>query len=132
MHPRRYGVPILGLLLLTVCVQGRVSAAAIDVLGIFEDYLKIVLRVREDFARAIATFEQFLGRADVTPDLRERLLSWVEALKELQPQGLTGEALARARALIEAGQRRNRFPADQLGLVHFVVAALLVEPEGGV
>ena len=44
MHPRRYGVPILGLLLLTVCVQGRVSAAAIDVLGVFEDYLKIVLR----------------------------------------------------------------------------------------
>ena len=42
------------------------TAAAIDVLGVFEDYLKIVLRVREDFARAIATFEQFLGRADVT------------------------------------------------------------------
>ena len=102
------------------------TAAAIDVLGVFEDYLKIVLRVREDFARAIATFEQFLGRADVTPDLRERLLSWVEALKELQPQGLTGEALARARALIEAGQRRNRFPADQLGLMHFVVASSLL------
>jgi hypothetical protein len=102
------------------------SAAAIDVLGVFEDYLKIVLRVREDFARAIATFEQFLGRADVPPDLRERLRSWVEALTELQPQGLTGEALARARTLIEAEQRRNRFPADQLGLVHFVVASSLL------
>jgi hypothetical protein len=102
------------------------SAAAIDLLGVFEDYLKIVLRVREDFARAIATCEQFLGRADVTPDLRERLLSWVEALKELQPQGITGETLGRARTLIEAGQRRNRFPADQLGLVHFVVASSLL------
>jgi hypothetical protein len=102
------------------------SAAAIDVLGVFEDYLKIVLRVQEDFARAITTFEQFLGRADVTADLRERLRSWVEALKELQPQKLTGEALVRARALIEAGQRRNRFPADQLGLVHFVVASSLL------
>src|SRR5262245_56127984 len=28
--------------------------------------------------------------------------------------------------LIEAGQRRNRFPADQLGLVHFVVASGLL------
>jgi hypothetical protein len=102
------------------------SAAAIDVLGVFEDYLKIVLRVRGDFARAIATFEHFLGRADVPPDLRERLRSWVEALKELQPQKLTGEAPVRARALIEAGQRRNRFPADQLGLVHFVVASSLL------
>jgi hypothetical protein len=102
------------------------TAAAIDLLGVFEDYLKIVLRVRQDFARATATFEQFLGRTDVTPDLRARLRSWVEALKELQPQGLTGEALARARTLIEAGQRRNRFPADQLGLVHFVVASSLL------
>ena len=101
------------------------SAAAIDLLGVFEDYLKIVLRVREDFARAIATCEQFLGRADVTPDLRERLLSWVEALKELQPQGSLGRRWGRARTLIEAGQRRNRFPADQLGLVHFVVASSL-------
>jgi hypothetical protein len=102
------------------------TAAAIDGLGAFEDYLKIVLRVREDFPRAIATFEQWLGRTDVPPDLRERLLSWVEALTEHQPQGLTGEALVRARALIAAGQQRHRFPADQLGLVHFVVASSLL------
>jgi hypothetical protein len=102
------------------------TAAAIDLLGVFEDYLKMVLRVREDFARAIATFEQLLGRADVPPDLRARLQSWVVALQELQPQGFTGEALPRARALIEAGQRRNRFPNDQLGLVHFVVASSLL------
>jgi hypothetical protein len=91
-----------------------------------EDYLKIVLRVQGDFARAIATLEEFLSRPDVPADLRARLLSWVAALKELQPQGLTGEALARARALIEAGQHRNRFPADQPGLVHFVVASSLL------
>ena len=101
------------------------SAAAIDLLGVFEDYLKIVLRVREDFARAIATCEQFLGRADVTPDLRERLLSWVEALGNSSPRGSLGRRWGRARTLIEAGQRRNRFPADQLGLVHFVVASPL-------
>jgi len=103
-----------------------VASADIDHLGVFEDYLKIVLRVREDFARAIAALGQFLGRDDVFPDLRARMLSWVAALKELQSQGTSGEPLGRARALIEAGQRRNRFPADQLGLVHFVVASGLL------
>jgi hypothetical protein len=106
--------------------SATITAAAIDGLGVFEDYLKIVLRVRHDFPRAIATLEQFGGRADVPPDLHVRLLSWLEALKEVQPQGNTGEALTRARALIETGQRRNRFPADQLGLVHFVVASSLL------
>lgn len=103
-----------------------VTSADIDNVGVFEDYLKIVLRVRGDFARAITALEQFVGRGDVLPGLRTRVLSWVEALKELQPQGLSGEPLERARALIAAGQRRNRFPADQLGLVHFVVASGLL------
>jgi hypothetical protein len=106
--------------------SASVTSADIDGLGVFEDYLKIVLRVQGDFPRAITTLEQFLGRADVLPGLRARVLSWVEALKELQPQGTSGAALARARALIAAGQRRNRFPADQLGLVHFVVASSLL------
>jgi hypothetical protein len=37
-----------------------------------------------------------------------------------------GEALPRARALIESGQHRNRFPADYQGLIHFVVASSLL------
>ncbi len=106
--------------------SATVTSADIDSFGVFEDYLKIVLRVRQDFPRAITALEQFLGRVDVLPDLRVRLLSWVEALKEIQAQGTSGEALARARGLIEAGKRRNRFPADQLGLVHFVVASSLL------
>ncbi|MBM3223352.1 MAG: hypothetical protein FJZ47_06085 [Candidatus Tectomicrobia bacterium] len=102
------------------------TAADIDVMGIFEDYLKLALRVRGDFPRATAALGQFLQRSDVPFYVRERLTSWRVALQELQPQGLTGEALPRARALIQAGQLRNRFPADHQGLIHFVVASSLL------
>lgn len=102
------------------------TAADLDVLGVFEDYLKLVLRVRSDFARARTTLAQFLQRPDVPFYVRERLTSWIAALQELEPHGLTGEALPRARTLIQAGQVRNRFPADHLGLIHFVVASGLL------
>jgi hypothetical protein len=101
-------------------------AADIWLTGVFEDYLKLLMRVRNDFPRAITTFEAFLQRPDVPGSVREQLVHWVQALQALQSYGPTTEALPRARALIEAGQRRNRFPADQLGLVHFVVASSLL------
>ncbi|MGE3538442.1 MAG: hypothetical protein AB7N91_13550 [Candidatus Tectimicrobiota bacterium] len=103
------------------------TAPMIDVLGVLEDYLKIVLRVRHDFPRARTALERFVQRSDVPFYMRERLTNWIEALQELASEGFSGEALPRARALIEAGQRRNRFPADQQGLVHFVVASSLLQ-----
>lgn len=104
----------------------NVTAAEVGLMGIFEDYLKLSVRVRQNFPQAITVLEQFLRRSDVPPYLRDRVISWVAALKELQAQGATDEALPRARALIEAGQLRNLFPADQQGLVHFAVASGLL------
>ena len=104
----------------------NIMAADIGLMGIFEDYLKLIIRVRQNFPQAITVLEQFLRRSDVPPYLRDRVTSWVAALKELQSQGTTDQELPRARALIEAGQLRNRFPADQQGLVHFAVASSLL------
>jgi hypothetical protein len=104
----------------------NMTAADIGLLGIFEDYLKLIIRVRQNFPQAITVLEQFLRRSDVPPYLRDRVTSWVAALKELQAQGATDEELSRARALMTAGQLRNRFPADQQGLVHFAVASSLL------
>ena len=81
-------------------------------MGVFEDYLKLIIRVRNDFPRAITVLTQFLERPDVPGVLRAQLLSWVTALTELQSHGPVDEALVRARTLIDTGQRRNRFPAD--------------------
>src|SRR5215475_6120364 len=103
-----------------------ISAADIWLLGVFDDYLKIIIRVRNDFPRAITVLTQFLERPDVPAVLRDQLLSWVNALTELQSHGPVDNALSRAHTLIETGQRRNRFPADQQGFVHFVVASSLL------
>ncbi len=103
-----------------------ITAADMWLMGVFEDYLKISIRVRNDFPRAITVLEHFLERPDVPAELREQLLSWVQALTELQSHGTTDDALPRARALIETGQHRNRFPADHQGFVHFVVASSLL------
>jgi hypothetical protein len=101
-------------------------AADIWLTGVFEDYLKLMIRVRNYFPGAITTLEAFLLRPDVPASVRAQLVDWVDTLKELKSYGPTTNALARARTLIEAGQRRNRFPADQQGLVHFIVASSLL------
>lgn len=101
-------------------------AADIWLTGVFEDYLKIIIRVRNDFPRALTVLTQFLERPDVPAVLRDQLRSWMQALTELQSHGPFEEALSRARTLIETGQHRNRFPADHQGFVHFVVESSLV------
>jgi hypothetical protein len=103
-----------------------ITAADIWLMGVFEDYLKIIIRVRNDFPRGMAVLAQFLERPDVPAALRDQLLSWVNALTELQSHGPIDDALSRARTLIETGQLRNRFPADHQGFVHFVVASSLL------
>ena len=102
------------------------TAADIWLTGVFEDYLKVSIRVRNDFPRAVTVLTHFLERPDVPAVLRDQLQSWVNALTELQSHGPVNEALARASTLIETGQRRNRFPADHQGFVHFVVASSLL------
>lgn len=103
-----------------------ITAPDVWMMGVLEDYLKIIIRVQHDFARAITVLTQFLQRPDVPVVLRDQLLSWVNALTELQSPGSTDDALSRARALVETGQLRNRFPVDQAGFVHFVVASSLL------
>jgi hypothetical protein len=102
------------------------TATDIWLMGVFEDYLKIVIRVRNDFPRALATFEQFLARPDVPVALHDQLVSWTQALNELESHEALDNTLVRARTLIETGRERNRFPADHQGFVHFVVASSLL------
>ena len=74
-----------------------ITASDIWLMNVFEDYLKISIRVRNDFPRAITTLTQFLQRPDVPVLLREQLRSWVQALQELQSHGTTEDAVSRAR-----------------------------------
>jgi hypothetical protein len=107
----------------TLFQSPAIEAGNIGLMGAFEDYLKIVLRVDNDFMRAFLTLETFRRRPDVPYYLTEYTGSWVDALKELQNVEAPDEVLPYARTLIREAQGRNRFPADRLGLVHFVVAS---------
>ena len=58
-----------------------IAASDMWLMGVFEDYLKISIRVRNDFPRAITVLNQFLERPDVPAVLREQLRSWIQALQ---------------------------------------------------
>jgi hypothetical protein len=104
-----------------------ISASEIDLMGAFEEYLKVAIRVHDDVMRPIITLQQFLQRADIPAFLRQHLLDWLDAFRSLESVQPNGASLARARSLIQTGQGRNRFPADRRGLVHFVVASGLLQ-----
>jgi hypothetical protein len=101
-----------------------VPAAQIATSPAFENYLRVCLRVEDDCARAISTFELFRRRPDVPPYLDARLRAWSEDLERLKKKRKQGERnpLARGRELIRDGQYHNAFPTDPRGAVRFVAA----------
>jgi hypothetical protein len=110
----------------TLFQSPAIAAGEIGLMGAFEDYLKLVLRVENDFMRAFLTLETFRQRPDVPAYLTEYMVYWVESLKEFLAVEAPDEVLPYARMLIREAQGRNRFPSDRLGLVHFVLASSLL------
>lgn len=100
-----------------------ITAGEIDLMSAFEDYLKISIRVSNNFTRPIAALKIFQQRPDVSPYLKDYLINWVKTLEELQFQEAKGDELTWARGLIQNAQLQNRFPMDRQGLVYFVVAS---------
>jgi hypothetical protein len=103
-----------------------IPAAQLDLMALFEDYLRIAIRVRDDRARALQTFVAFQQRPDVPAYLAEHLSSWITTLRTWQPNAASGDLLTQAGALIRVGQQQNRFLADRQGLVHFILASSLL------
>jgi hypothetical protein len=104
-----------------------VPAAAIDMTGVIEDYLKIALRVQSDFDRPIAALEAFRSRPDIPSYLRTYLDAWIESLGSMEVNlAGGGDGLALARNLIQHGRIKNLYPADRRGLVYFLVASSLL------
>ncbi|HEY7493928.1 MAG TPA: hypothetical protein VIH59_22850 [Candidatus Tectomicrobia bacterium] len=103
-----------------------IPAAQIDLMALFEDYLRLAIRVRDDRTRVIQTFAAFQQRPDVPAYLAEHLTSWITTLHTWQPDPAADDLLAQAGALIRRGQQQNRFLADRQGLVHFILASRLL------
>ena len=103
--------------------SSEIPAGDIELLGAFEDYLKIMIRVESDYGRAISALEQFSKGPDVPAYLQSQVEAWIESLRALGREKADKVGFARAKQLIEKGQLQNRFPADRRGLVYFVAAS---------
>ena len=103
--------------------SSEIPAAEIALMGAFEDYLKIMIRVESDYGRAIGALEQFSKRPDVPGYLQSQVGVWIASLRALGQEGNDNKGYARAKQLIKKGQLQNRYPVDRRGLVYFVAAS---------
>lgn len=88
-------------------------------------YLKVCLCVVRDYDRAVATLSSLGKRGDADAAARARLNGWIGAIDEVRSMDAAGAEMSVASKLVH--EARRRFPADGLGLVHFVVASGLLQ-----
>jgi len=100
--------------------------AELDVLGNFEDYLELCLRVEEAPTRARRTLQRFSERSDLSPELRAQVRRWLESLAEIAAQPLGESELARAREFLRRADDRERFPQEREALVYYVAASSML------
>ncbi len=103
-----------------------VAPVDLDLLGVFDDYLELCLRVQQDPGRPAAAFARLLERSDLSPPLRSTLASWKTALEELSRRPAPEPSLAAARSLVDTARDQSRFPDDRRALVPYVAASGLL------
>jgi hypothetical protein len=115
---------------MTTCEEVLLSNETVPeylaVTGIFEDYLKLAIRVEENPDRAIVTLRQFSERRDLSSYIGNLSEVWVAALERLPLDGRAASDLDGARELIHEAQQLTRFPADRRGLVQLIAASSLL------
>jgi hypothetical protein len=107
----------------TLLSSEELSATALDLTGVIDDYLKIVIRVNRDLERAQQTLARFRERDDLPAYLGTYVDEWIQSLEEVDPHKGTGRTLSLARGLIQHGQVMNQYPADRRGLIQFMLAS---------
>jgi hypothetical protein len=101
------------------------TATDIDMLGVFETYLKIAVRVSRDYERPRQAMWAFLQRDDLPMYLADQVGDWIVALDDLGRFDLEISPRAGADLLREASAR-NEYLRDRRGLVHAIVASSLL------
>lgn len=97
--------------------------SSFDLEGHLDDYLELCLRVEDDPARALRSFETLRTRGDLSESLRNNLDSWIAALRRMEADPPQGPPLEMAAGLIALGESHSRFPADRRALVEYVAAS---------
>lgn len=98
-----------------------------DLVGPLGDYLTLMVRVEDDYARARKTLDRFARRPDLWRHLRHDVESWSRALRELAPYRDLPPNLASARSLIERARQLQTVPADRGGWIHYLVASSVLQ-----
>lgn len=94
--------------------------------GVFEDYLKISIRVLGDFNRPLHAFRTLKEQPDLPRFLSRNLEQWIAALTELQRTGKPPSDLEHARDLILRAQAAGSYPGSLQGLIYFVTASAVL------
>jgi hypothetical protein len=99
------------------------SATTLDLTGVIDDYLKIVIRVNRDLERAQQGLARFRERDDLPAYLTTYVDEWIQSLEEVAPHQDSDRTLSLARGLVQHGQVMNQYPADRRGLIQFMLAS---------
>jgi hypothetical protein len=103
-----------------------VPAGDIDLEGHLDDYLELVIRVRNDPARADATLARFATRPDLSPALRGELTHWRGSLARLAKRGAVPDPVATARAEIDTAEKLRPEQDERDALVDYLDASALL------
>jgi hypothetical protein len=99
------------------------SPSDLDLQGLVDGYLEVVVRVQNDPERALRTFSALAQRKDLPAALRENLSGWIASLRSLRGRSFPGSPLAEARALVAEAQDSARYPDDRSALVVYLAAS---------
>jgi hypothetical protein len=106
--------------------DAAMSATDIDLEGHLDDYLELMIRVRQDPARAARALERFAVRSDLSPALRDQVAHWQAVLQQLATRERVDSALAVARAEVEAAESARPERDDRESLVEYLDASALL------
>ena len=99
------------------------SPTDLDLMGHFDGYLELSIRIRQDASRPARVLEQFSTRPDLSPALRANLSHWIASLHALEKRRLGGSDVGQARALLREAENAEHFGDSRAALVSYTAAS---------
>jgi hypothetical protein len=91
------------------------------------EYLKVVIRVKGDMKRALATLDGLIKRNDLPKFMSREITTWKSSLTKLSGEmAKSGHELTRASKIIQNARRTMDYPMDRSGLVDYITASALL------
>ena len=104
----------------------KYPANDLDMGGHLDDYLELTLRVLREPGEALATFETFAKRKDLSPALREDVTAWIASLHRLLEKPPHGTPIEQAKQLLGKDTERGDLSFERTALVEHLEASGLL------